>query len=279
MDGYALLDAGDGARLERFGAVITDRPHAGALAPRRDPDAWRSADLRFDRETGWSRDDGGPIEPWSVRVGDLEMGLRATDAGQVGLFPEHAATLDWLTDQVRMRAADRAPDVLHLFAHTGLATLALARAGAAVAHVDASRPAIAWARENATRNGLEDRPIRWLVDDASGFVAREVRRGRHYDGVVLDPPTYGHGGRGTRSWRIETDLWPLLGSIASLLVADGFVLLTAHTEELEPDGLRDALRVAWGAPADAAVAEPLTLESAAGGRLELGAAVRWDRRR
>ena len=107
MDGYALLDAGDGARLERFGPVVTDRPHAGALAPRRDPDAWRDADLRFDREDGWSRRDGGPIEPWSVRIDDLEMGLRATDAGQVGLFPEHASTLDWLTDQVRTRAGGR----------------------------------------------------------------------------------------------------------------------------------------------------------------------------
>ncbi len=278
MDGYALLDAGDGARLERFGPVITDRPHAGALAPRRDPDAWRTADLRFDREAGWSRQDDGPIEPWSVRIDDLEMGLRATDAGQVGLFPEHASTLGWLTEQVRTRAGDRAPDVLHLFAHTGLATLAMARAGAAVAHVDASRPAVAWARENAGRNGLDDRPVRWLVDDASGFVAREVRRGRHYDGVVLDPPTYGHGGRGTRAWRIDTDLWPLLAATASLLAPDGFVLLTAHTEDLGPDGLHDALRVALGVTADAADAGPLTLDSEAGGHLDLGAFVRWDRR-
>ena len=136
-----------------------------------------------------------------------------------------------------------------------------------------------WARENAARNALDDRPIRWLVDDAGAFVAREVRRGRRYDGVVLDPPTYGHGARGTQAWRIETDLWPLLASTASLLAADGFVLLTAHTEDLGPDELHDALRVAWGAGADTADAEPLTLDSAAGGRLDLGAAVRWDRRR
>ena len=278
MDGYVLLDAGDGARLERFGSVITDRPHPGALAPRRDPGRWAAADLRFDRDTGWSHLDAGTPVPWSIDMEGLTLGLRATDTGQVGLFPEHAAMLPWLMGQVGSRTGDAAPSVLHLFAYTGLATLAMARAGAAVAHVDASRPAVAWARDNAARNDLAEAPIRWLVEDASVFTAREARRGRRYDGLVLDPPSYGHGGRGGRSWSIDTDLEALLGNGRALLADDGFVLLTAHTESLDANGLRAALRSAWGPAAGSATTGDLTLASEAGGRLELGVYARWDRR-
>ena len=275
VDDYALLDVGDAARLERFGSRITDRPHGGALGARRAPDRWRSADLRFDREGGWTADEGAALDPWTVRVGDLELGLRPTDAGQVGLFPEHVASLDWLVEQVMSRDA---PAVLHLFAYTGLATLAMSRAGAAIAHVDAARPAVTWARENAARNGLADRPIRWLVDDAAGFVAREGRRGREYDGLVLDPPSYGHGEHGGRPWRIEADLPPLLDACRSIVRDDGFVLLTAHTEDLGADRLGDALAAAWGDRADGIEIGELGLDSEAGGRLELGAFARWDRR-
>ena len=134
VDDYALLDVGDGARLERFGARITDRPHAGVLGARRAPDRWAAADLRFDRTTGWTAAAGATLDPWTVRVGELDLGLRPTDAGQVGLFPEHVGSLGWLTGQVAARVAAAAPDapppaVLHLFAYTGLATLAMARAG------------------------------------------------------------------------------------------------------------------------------------------------------
>ena len=276
MDDYALLDAGDGARLERFGPRITDRPHGGALGPRRAAGRWHDADLRFDREGGWTATDPLALEPWIVRVADLELGLRPTDAGQVGLFPEHVASLGWLGAQVTSRGT---PTVLHLFASTGLATLAMSRAGAAVAHVDASRPAVAWARENASRNALADRPIRWLVDDAAGFVAREGRRGRRYDGIVLDPPSYGHGEHAGRPWRIEADLPPLLAACRRILDDEGFVLLTAHTETLGPDRLGDALADAWeGDRIDTIEIGELGLDSEAGGRLELGGFARWDRR-
>ena len=129
-----------------------------------------------------------------------------------------------------------APAVLHLFAYTGLATLALAAAGARVTHVDASRPTVGWARHNAALSGLADRPIRWIVDDAAAFTGREVRRGRRYAGVVLDPPSYGHG-PGAGAWRIGDDLAPLLESIARLLAPGGFLLLTAHTPELGSERL------------------------------------------
>ncbi len=279
MDGYALLDAGDGARLERFGARVLDRPHGAAAAPRRDPARWAEADLRFDRDAGWSTPGDTAIEPWPIETAGLTLELRPTDAGQVGLFPEHRLGLEWLTGAVEARRSEPSADppaVLHLFAHTGLSTLALARAGAAVAHVDASRPAVAWARRNAERNGFADRPIRWLVDDAPAFVEREVRRGRRYDGVVLDPPSYGHGGRGSRPWVLERDLPPLLQGLRRLVGPDGFVLLTAHTEALDAEGLAAMLGAGWRRPTTGIERGDLILDAESGARLVLGAFARWD---
>ncbi len=280
MDEYELLDFGGGARLERFGGFVTDRPAPSAFDQRSQPSRWAAADLRFERERGWTRVDGEPLpDRWTARVADLELELRPTDAGQVGLFPEHLTQIPWLRDRVADRVADRRADdgvaVLNLFAYTGLTTLALARAGAAVAHVDASRPSVAWARGNATRNDLQDRPIRWLVDDAVGFTVRELRRGRRYTGVVLDPPTYGHGAGG-RSWRLETDLGPLLVACARLLEPDGFFLLTAHSEGHGPDRLADALREALPRRAAAPEAGDLALTSADSRPFALGAFARWD---
>jgi 23S rRNA (cytosine1962-C5)-methyltransferase len=138
---HRLIDLGGAARLEWFGARLVDRPSPGALGSRAEPDLWRAADLRFDRDGGWS----GPAvadDPWSVVVDDVTLELRATEAGQVGLFPEHVAMLPWLRERVADRGPTGDPAVLHLFAYTGLATLALAAAGAAVTHVDASRPTV-----------------------------------------------------------------------------------------------------------------------------------------
>ena len=267
MDDYELLDAGDEARLERFGELVVARPAPGAWDRRRAPDGWGEADLTYERERGWR----GPgleraRDGWTARVGELEMGLHPTETGQVGVFPEHAGMLPWLVERIGSRER---PAVLHLFASTGLLTLGMARAGAVVAHVDAARGAIAGARANAARNGLTDAPIRWLVDDAVGFTAREGRRGRRYDGVVLDPPTYGHGSTG-KAWRLERDLPALLDAVDQVLAPNGFLLLTAHTGSLDPFALGAFLG------REVEIGE-LALDAASAARLHLGSFARLDR--
>ncbi len=218
---------------------------------------------------------GSGLGAWTVGTEDLTLELRPTDAGQVGLFPEHAQVLPWLREQVvsRTTAGDPPPTVLHLFAYTGLATLAMSRSGAAVTHVDSARPSVAWARRNADLSGLAERPIRWIVDDARAFAEREARRGRRYVGLVLDPPTYGHGAGG-RAWRIETDLEPLLAVCARMLDPGAFVLLTAHTPTLGPDELGDALVRAMRLPPPSVEVGPLSLPAVDGRRLELGSFAR-----
>ena len=270
---YALLDLGGAARLERFATRVTDRPLSVALGPRHEPEAWRVADLRFDRDQGWSGD-AAAREPWPIEIGGVILELRATEAGQVGLFPEHAAMLPWLRDRIAARSdmADT-PAVLHLFAYTGLATLAMVAAGGSVTHVDAARPTVAWARRNAELSDFADRPIRWIVDDAVAFTEREVRRGRRYAGVVLDPPSYGHG-PGSGPWRIEDGLHALLAAAARLLVPDGFALLTAHTPDFEADRLATAVGRALGRPMHDIEAGELGLTTSDGRRVALGAFAR-----
>ena len=203
-----------------------------------------------------------------IEIDGLALELRATEAGQVGLFPEHAAMLPWLREQVAARAGARASDqppaVLHLFAYTGLVTLAVAAAGASVVHVDASRPTVAWARRNADISGLAERPVRWIVDDAVAFTEREVRRGRRYAGIVLDPPSYGHG-PDSGAWRIEDDLPPLLAAAGGLLEPDGFVLLTAHTAGFEEDRLAAEIETALRR-------RPRAIETGAAGAVDRGRA-------
>ena len=268
VDDYELLDVGDGMRLERFGSRIVVRPHPGAEGPRGDPDAWRSATLKYESGRGWSGPDTG--DPWQIAMDGLTIELRQTETGQVGLFPEQQQSWAWLRDRAAQGMA-----VLNLFAYSGLATLVAAAEGASVVHVDASRPTVAWARRNAELSGLAGRPVRWIVEDAAAFVAREVRRGRRYDGVVLDPPSYGHGPRG-RGWRLEDDLAPMLREVAQLVDAPkGFVLLTAHTPGFGPEQLAAELAAPFGV-ADADIDRgALVVTARTGATLELGAFARW----
>lgn len=278
--GYALLDVGGARRLERFGGFVLDRPAPAAEGvARRDPKAWSLAAAGYDRaqragEGGW-QPVGTLPERWTTTIDGLPFELRPTPAGQVGLYPEHAAVARWTAGaaEANARARGRPATVLNLFAYTGLASLVLARAGARVVHVDASRPAVAWARRNAALAGLADRPIRWLVEDAVRFVAREARRGRIYDGVILDPPTYGHG-PGGGAWRLADDLEPLVAAIAPLLDPEQwFLACTAHTAALEPDDLAGLVGAALGWAAGTPPVVELALEAESGARLSAGWAV------
>jgi 23S rRNA (cytosine1962-C5)-methyltransferase len=281
-----LIDAGDGRRLEQFGSRVVDRPASAAVSRRLDGWAWRSADLRYEPGEGWRFGPGVDAEPWPVEVGGLTMELRPTASGGLGLYPEHARNIPWLEACIARRveaAAGTAPLVLNLFAHTGLATLALARAGAHVAHLDAARSAVAWARRNAELSGLADRPIRWLVDDALAFVAREGRRGHRYDGLVLDPPSFGRARRGARAsnagWSLREDLDELLRACGAIVAPDAFVLVTAHTAGLDPEELATSVEAAFpqpDRPRAATATTPLELTATSGARLNLGWAVRLD---
>jgi 23S rRNA (cytosine1962-C5)-methyltransferase len=282
MPDYELLDAGVRRRLERFGPMTIDRPAPGADGFRLAPDLWADPDLRFDPGAGWSGR-AWPGEPWPVEIDGLQLELRPTASGGLGLYPEHAANLTWLADRVAEHAAGTGRGseggggsepvrVLNLFAHTGLATLALARAGAAVTHVDGARSAVAWARRNADLSGLADRPIRWLVDDAATFVAREGRRSRRYDGIVLDPPAFGRAG--SREWRLEDDLPTLLAACHGVAAADAFVLLTAHAESMDGPDLDAMLRSAFRRSPGTSDVLRLDLASTSGSGLALGWAVR-----
>jgi 23S rRNA (cytosine1962-C5)-methyltransferase len=263
-DDYELVDAGAGRRLERFGERLIDRPAPAATGAPGFGEAWAGADLRFDRHTDWS----GPTGPWRISLDGIVLELRPTEAGQVGFFPEHRVFWPWFRDTLGARPE---ADVLNLFASTGASTLALALEGARVTHVDAARAAVTWARRNAELSGLANRPVRWIVDDAVAYVAREQRRGRRYAGIVLDPPTYGHGGR--RAWRLEDDLPDLLGACASLLHAGGWLLVTAHTTGWDPDRLAATVRSAVRGVAKIAAGE-LTLEARSGTTLALGSFAR-----
>ena len=297
--GYALLDVGDARRLERFGPLVVDRPAPGAdgHVPQ-DPSAWSAADARFDRadrgvvaHEGWTTKDGQPIEPWLVEEDGATFELRLAPSGQVGLFPEQADVRAWIRRQVTRLQSARAEAVrrevppaavLNLFGYTGAAAISAAVPGVAVTHVDASRPAVAWARHNAELNGLAAAPIRWISDDAVAFAERELRRGRRYAGIVLDPPSYGHGSSG-KPWRLGTDLPALLAACAGLLgEGPAFVVLTAHTPGFGPDRLGESLLEALEPVAGSTVGARIevadqSILSAGGTRLHLGAMARWSR--
>lgn len=221
---YALLDSGLGRKLERFGGVIVDRPEPQALWSRqRGADVWASAQGVFsasadDEEKGKWRLDKPVPESWPVRVGDATVICRLQGLWHVGLFPEQMPHWEWMLQQIGRVRGER-PRVLNLFAYTGAATLLAARAGAEVTHVDASKKAIQWAKENQAASGLTDAPIRWILDDAAKFVAREVRRGRTYHAILIDPPKFGRGPEG-EVWDLFQGLPALMKNAVQLLAPE-----------------------------------------------------------
>jgi len=242
---YALLDSGGGRKLERYGPYTVVRPEPQCLwSPRLPARAWDEADAVFDptsedEDAGRWRFKGRPKETWPLGWGDVRFHGRFTAFRHLAFFPEQAANWAWLTERVRAHGGQ--PKVLNLFGYTGVASLAMAAAGAAVTHVDASKKAVAWARENAELSGLADRPIRWITEDARKYVQREVRRGSKYDGVILDPPKYGRG-PGGEVWRLFEDLPELAGLCAELLSENAaFLVLNAYAERISGAALGSLL--------------------------------------
>ncbi|MFZ4394305.1 MAG: class I SAM-dependent methyltransferase [Kiritimatiellia bacterium] len=248
---YALLDSGLGRKLERFGRYVLARPCAQALWQRQQPPAdWDAADATFDREEGqrWQNRDRLP-ERWTIEVEGVQFRLSGTDFGHLGIFPEQRGGWHGLSRSLRKAAAERPdarPRVLNLFAYSGGSTLAAAHAGAEVCHVDASTGMVQWARENAALNNLQAAPIRWIVDDAHKFLTREIKRGRRYDAVILDPPSFGRGAQG-EVYKIERDL-PQTLELCRALLSDTplLVLLSAHTPGITPTVLRHMLQDVLG---------------------------------
>ncbi len=233
---YQLLDCGHGRKLEKFGPHTLDRPVNYAVwPPREGRSLWRKADavyLRSDKGGGEWEDVVPYPESWQATYGGLELKIKPTPFGHVGLFPEQAENWQW----IRERSQEIGPDAeaLNLFAYTGGSTLACAQGGSKVCHVDSSKGIVQWARENAALNELTDHPIRWIVDDVRSFVARELRRNRRYRGIIMDPPSYGRGAKG-QIFKTEDDLTDLLEECWQLMEDEPhFFLLSCHSASFSP---------------------------------------------
>lgn len=231
MSGYALLDFADGERLEQWGSYLLRRPDPtteGFVQAK--PRQWDEADAWYNGEKGkgeWILTEELP-EQWPVTFGDITLHVRLTPYKHTGVFPEQQENWDWARNQARMQ--NRPLNILNLFAYTGGATVALAKDGHFITHVDSSKPALTWAKENATLNPIGTDRIRWMPEDAPTFVAKELKRGKKYDAVILDPPAYGHGSGG-KSWRVERDLAPLLENCCTLLSdTPSFLILNGYAQ-------------------------------------------------
>ena len=240
---YELLDASRGERLERWGDILLIRPDPQILwdTPRKDP-RWKQAHARYHRSnTGggqWERYRPIP-DSWQINYGDLKFALKPMGFKHTGLFPEQAVNWDLMASLIKKE--NRPIRVLNLFGYTGAATLACVAAGAHVTHVDASKGMVAWGKENATSSGLADKPMRWLVDDCVKFVQREQRRGNTYDGILMDPPSYGRG-PGGEVWKLEEQVYPLVAECVKLLSDDPlFFLINSYTTGLSPSVMQYVL--------------------------------------
>lgn len=235
---YELIDCSDGQKLERWGKQILVRPDPQAIwkTPRTNP-LWNKPSAKYSRsQTGgghWEKCD--VPESWKVNYGELCFNVKPMNFKHTGLFPEQAANWDFAAEKIKN--AGRPISVLNLFAYTGGATVACAKAGANVCHVDAAKGMVSWAKENAKSSGLEDAPIRWIVDDCAKFTEREIRRGRRYDALIMDPPSYGRG-PGGEVWKLEDDLWEFVSLCAGVLSDSPlFVIINSYTTGLSPSVL------------------------------------------
>lgn len=236
---YELIDSGHEEKLEKYGQYILRRPDPEALWEKsKDDSFWDNADLKFVRKgtkTKWILKDGTP-KNWQILFGDLNFSIRPNTFKHTGLFPEQLPNWQWTQEiitnyELRMKneGKNTKASVLNLFAYTGGATLACAKAGAEVCHVDGSKTAVEWARVNAKLSGLENAPIRWIVDDVLVFLKREIKRGRKYDAIIMDPPSFGHGPE-DELWKIEEHFLELMKLCREILSDDPlFIIINGYT--------------------------------------------------
>lgn len=268
---YELIDTGDGAKFERFGAYTLVRPESQAIWPRRLPaHEWQRADAVFARRQ--ANDEGPGVwrqqrqlpDQWQMHYDNLRFWVRLTPFRHTGVFPEHSAHWPWLRRQIATR---HEPAVLVLFGYTGLSSLYAAAHGAHVTHVDASKPALLWAQQNQQLSGLSARPLRWLIDDVAKFVARELRRGKRYDLIVMDPPVFGRGPKG-EIWRLHEQLPTLVAQAVQLLSAEPLgLLISAYATQMSALTLGNLLEAAMSGKAGTTSAGELVLREQQNGRL------------
>ena len=234
---YELIDSGLGKKLERYGSYLLVRPDPEALWDKKlNDDIWEKAELKFIRnevKTKWITKGGTP-KSWNISFGDLNFSIKPTSFKHTGLFPEQLPNWKWMEDLITKNKKNREISVLNLFAYTGGATLACAKAGADVCHVDGSKTAVAWARENAELSGLKDAPIRWIIEDVLVFLKREIKRGRRYDAIIMDPPSFGHGPK-DELWKIEEHFLMLM-KLCKEILSDKplFVVINGYTAGYSP---------------------------------------------
>lgn len=277
---YELIDTGDGERLERWGRFILRRPDPQVIWPATlGKKTWDDVHGRYSRDSGgggrWSFSKELP-ERWVVSYNSLKFYIRPTGFKHTGLFPEQAVNWDWLMGLIKARTTPAR--VLNLFAYTGGATVATASAGAELCHVDAAKGMVAWAKENSVISGMSTRPIRWIIDDTLKFVNREKRRGRLYDGIIMDPPSFGRGPNG-EIWKIEDELYGLTRTCAELLSEDPlFFLINSYTTGLAPGVLNNILSLTVGKKHAGSItsAEIGLPVSASKLTLPCGASGRWE---
>ena len=234
---YELLDCGGGQRLERWGKQILVRPDPQAIWQPAGSPLWKKADATYHRsKTGGGHWEVRQLpEQWTIHYEELVFNIKPMSFKHTGVFPEQAANWDFIREKIRN--AGRPINVLNLFAYTGGATLAAASAGASVCHVDAARGMVTWAKENAKSSGLENAPIRYIVDDCKKFIKREITRGRKYDAIIMDPPSYGRGPTG-EVWKLEENLYPFVELVSGVLSNDPlFIVMNTYTTGLAPSAV------------------------------------------
>jgi 23S rRNA (cytosine1962-C5)-methyltransferase len=275
--GYELLDSGEGEKLERYGEYVLARPDPQALWEKSLPGTeWRKADAWYERDgkTGkWHMKKDMPKE-WRIGFGGFHFIIRPTSFKHTGLFPEQEPNWKWIAAACASRTR---PKVLNLFGYTGGASLAAASAGAEVTHVDASKTAVAWAKENAEASALSEKPIRWLIDDAVAFAKREEKRGVRYDGIIMDPPAFGHGPK-DELWKIEEHFLPLMKTCSALLSEKpSFFLINGYAAGYSPLAFAHNLESLPARHGGALEYGELTIEESKKGRLlPAGIFARWS---